>query len=247
MKNQLITVASHSVGSETIPTVNAREMHTFLEVGKDFSTWIKVQIERARLIENRDFVIVKAPLSGGAAGNRGLTIDYHLTLEAGKHVAMMSQTDKGFEVRDYFIECERRAKNPLAALNDPAAMRSLLLGYCERVIEQDKLIAAIQPKADIADRLSGSDGNICIRNAAKALKIRETDLIRWLLIHKWVYRNKKGKLEGYAACTPRFIEHKVTPIPVDGDADRVSLQVMITPEGLTRLAGIFNAVLEVAA
>jgi len=45
---------------------------------------------------------------------------------------MMSGCDKGFEVRDYFIECERRAKNPLAALNDPAAMRSLLLTYTEK-------------------------------------------------------------------------------------------------------------------
>ncbi len=40
----------------TIDAANARDLHSFLEVRKDFSDWIKYQIERARLVENRDFL-----------------------------------------------------------------------------------------------------------------------------------------------------------------------------------------------
>lgn len=107
--------------------------------------------------------------------------------------------------------------------------------------EQNALLA---PKAAIADRLTGSAGNMNIRNAAKALKMKEHDFVKWLLLNKWIFRNKKGRLEGYASHTPRFVEHKVTPIPVDGEEDRVSLQVMIAPEGLTKLAGIFNVTID---
>ena len=36
--------------------MNARDPQAFLGVGKDLSTWIKKQIERARLVEGRDFI-----------------------------------------------------------------------------------------------------------------------------------------------------------------------------------------------
>ena len=34
--------------------------------------------------------------------------EYHLTVEAARHIAMAEHTPKGKEARDYFIECERR-------------------------------------------------------------------------------------------------------------------------------------------
>jgi phage anti-repressor protein len=39
--NELIQVVERQIGDGTIQTVNARDLHAFLEVGKDFSTWIK--------------------------------------------------------------------------------------------------------------------------------------------------------------------------------------------------------------
>lgn len=55
---QLIQITPRQIAEQSVQTVNARELHTSLEVGKDFSNWIKTQIERARLIENRDFVVL---------------------------------------------------------------------------------------------------------------------------------------------------------------------------------------------
>lgn len=110
--------------------------------------------------------------------------------------------------------------------------------------EQNALLA---PKAAVADRIANSDGWFCLRDSAKILKMTERKFIEWLLINKWLYRDQKGKLRGYSEKTPRYVNHKVVPIPVDGDQDRVSMQPMIMPEGLTRLASIFNVELEVAA
>ena len=250
MPGQLIPVVVRLVGTVSIPTVDARVLHEFLEVKTLFKDWISRRIEDFGFIEDVDFCSFLSESSGGRRSK-----EYALTLGMGKELSMVERNAKGKEARQYFIACEEKAKqahiDPIVLLNDPSVMRSLLLTYSEKVIslettvaERDSLISCIQPKAAIADRLAGADGNMCIRNAAKALKTRESDLIKWLQIHKWIFRNKKGKIEGYAAYTPRFIEHKVTPIPVDGDEDRVSLQAMITPEGLTKLASIFNAKLE---
>src|SRR5690606_28048169 len=63
--------------------------------------------------------------------------EYHLTIEAGKHIAMMSGTDKGFEVRDYFIECERLAMEPAKAVAQVADPRTAAL--IESLVRQDHL------------------------------------------------------------------------------------------------------------
>ncbi|MDO1563505.1 antA/AntB antirepressor family protein [Neisseria sp. MVDL20-010259] len=52
-----ITLHRNTINHEEQQTVNARELHAFLEVGKDFSTWIKERIEQYGFIENQDFVI----------------------------------------------------------------------------------------------------------------------------------------------------------------------------------------------
>lgn len=65
--SQLIPVAPHTVGSETIPTVNARELHTFLESKAEFRHWIKDRIEQFDFAEGSDFVTVEKIIRGGKA------------------------------------------------------------------------------------------------------------------------------------------------------------------------------------
>lgn len=130
-------------------------------------------------------------------------------------------------------------------LTNPAQMSRLQLIRLAMQAEEERLalehkVDELSPRAAVADRLTVAEGRLCIREAAKALKMAERKLVLWLLEHKWLYRDMKGKLRGYADKTPRYIEHKITPIPTCEDAEKVSLQAMITPAGLTRLADIFN-------
>jgi anti-repressor protein len=183
MQHQLIPVTQFTVGSESIPTVNARDLHAFLEVKQDFSDWIKKQIDRARLVENRDFTTLPFKRE------RQILVDYHLTIDAGKSIGMMSATDKGFEIRDYFIECENISKNPALLFNDPAAMRGLLLSYTEKVISLETKVSILQPESDALHKIALSDGLLCLTDAAKTIGVQPQKVfIPLLRENKWIYK-----------------------------------------------------------
>jgi phage anti-repressor protein len=146
----LVTIASRIIGTTDVQTCSARDLHAFLGVAAQFTDWIKAQIERARLIENRDYLPheeVKQLPSGAKTLKQ-----YALTIEAAKHVAMLSQTDKGFEVREYFIECEKKVQkaDPLATL--PPEQRALIRLMVEqaetkqRVAITEEKVARIEAK-----------------------------------------------------------------------------------------------------
>lgn len=148
-----LIVIGNAMG-QGINTVNARDLHRFLGVKKDFSDWIKQQIERARLLEGRDFL--KVPQKGELSLTGQIRTEYYLTLEAGKHIAMLSGTEKGFEVREYFIECERQVQSSTPQFTLPATFsEALRLLACE--IEMKELVIAqrdqaIKTKAEIGSR-----------------------------------------------------------------------------------------------
>ena len=115
LTSDIVKISESTIGGQEIPTVSARDLHAGLGVGKDFSTWVKSQIKRARLFEGRDFITVAQKGVGGKFDS----IEYHLTIDAAKHISMLSNTEKGFEIREYFITCEKRlavVTNSLEAL-----------------------------------------------------------------------------------------------------------------------------------
>ena len=59
--------------------VNARELNSYLEVGRDFSTWIKERIFKYDFIENVDFIHV--PKSGDGINTGFQPIDYFISIE----------------------------------------------------------------------------------------------------------------------------------------------------------------------
>jgi len=109
MNANLIPIAARNVGTSHIPTVNARELHAFLGVGKDFSTWLKGRIDQYGFIENVDFVEV-FPKTGGKSAAGRPTKEYALALDMAKELSMVERNAKGKQARRYFIECERRAR-----------------------------------------------------------------------------------------------------------------------------------------
>lgn len=141
---ELVKIERNQIAGQTVQTANARDLHAFLEVKKDFSGWIKAQIKRAMLTEGRDYLVTQK----GEQLPSGMKhmIEYHLTIEAGKHIAMLAGTAKGKEVREYFIECERRAPAPVA--HSPAqmlvAMAQQFLAYEQEQQRQATEMARIQ-------------------------------------------------------------------------------------------------------
>ena len=105
----LVQVTERSIGGRVQPTVDARELHAFLGVGKVFGTWISDRIQQYDFVENQDFAI-DFPISGNQTGRGGdrKTKNYTLTLDMAKELSMVERTPKGKEARQYFIECERK-------------------------------------------------------------------------------------------------------------------------------------------
>lgn len=186
-----IVVRTEQRGDETVQTVDARELHQFLEIGKDFSTWVKDRIGQYGFEEGRDFVAI-APQNGGAKRGGHNRLEYHISLDMAKELSMVERNEKGKEARTYFIECERKLKlaspDPVQLLSDPAAMRGLLLTYSERVIALEGKVADLAEKEEALDRISTADGSMCVTDAAKALQMRPKDLFSWLSQNGWIYK-----------------------------------------------------------
>ncbi|AGZ17317.1 anti-repressor Ant [Lactobacillus phage PL-1] len=107
--NELIKTITRDDGTIA---VSGRELHDFLEVGKDFSSWFKDMAEYGFEV-GKDFspISVKTP-SGGRP-----RIEYVMTLDMAKEVAMIQRTDRGKQARQYFIEIDKQAHHDMTGLS----------------------------------------------------------------------------------------------------------------------------------
>ena len=99
---ELIKLTKNKDGIET---VNARELHAFLEVKTRFNDWIANRISEFGFSENKDFVSLTENLVSGGKQNV-----FHISIDMAKELSMLERNDKGKQARLYFIECERIAK-----------------------------------------------------------------------------------------------------------------------------------------
>lgn len=102
----LITVFSGQIATQPVQLCNARELHAFLEVGKQFTHWIQDRISDYGFIQDEDYIIVTERTNGRPRK------EYHITLDMGKELGMVERNEKGRQIRKHFIEIEKRAKQP---------------------------------------------------------------------------------------------------------------------------------------
>ena len=109
--HDLIKIQPHNIGGQTIETVNARELHSFLEVQTRYNDWIIRRISEYSFVEESDFLTLTQNLVSG-----GTQKTHHVSINMAKELAMVERNDKGRQARQYFIECERRLKQPATPL-----------------------------------------------------------------------------------------------------------------------------------
>jgi len=158
--NQIITIAVEKIGNNSVQTVNARDLHAFLESGKDFSSWMKERISQYGFVENQDFVIVSPEVGENLSGGRP-RIDYHISTDMAKELSMVERNTKGKEARQYFIECERVAQAvPIAAppvTMHPAEAAAYAIGDMYKHLRGSGIehVTALSMAADAAFRRTG--------------------------------------------------------------------------------------------
>jgi phage anti-repressor protein len=144
--NELIKVVERD-GEQA---VSARDLHEALEVGRDFSNWIKDRIEKYGFVEDEDYSPNLANSTGEnlipqhgsedfcspnlASKNTGRgghnKIDYLLSVGTAKEIAIVENNDIGRKIRRYLIKVEEEfiavlKRERQAALEREAVLRSL--------------------------------------------------------------------------------------------------------------------------
>ena len=213
--NELIKPKINNDGQQV---VDARDLHDFLEIGKDFSTWFKDMTEYG-FDEGKDF----SPISGKSNGGRKRK-DYAISISMAKELSMIQRTEKGKRAREYFIAVEEQ-------FNSPEMMMARSLQFAnQKMLDYQGQIQVMKPKADYFDDLVERKLLTNFRDTAKELHIGQKKFINWLLEHKYVYRDKsrRRQLKRYAKYDNDLFEFKES---ASEWTDKAFVQSLITPKG----------------
>lgn len=221
---ELFVLVNRPVAGQAQQTVNARELHAFLESKQEFSNWIKNRIEDYGFLDGVDFLTNLSKTQGRPR------IDYFLSLDMAKELSMVERNAKGKQARQYFIDCEKRLSGSLKVdFNDPlqAAKAFIEAETARRDAERKLLIAG-----GALTRLGAAKGSQCLRESAKLLKWKQTPFIDWLLARKMLFRDAGRQLCVYQEYLGRgWFEYRT-----DEKNGHAFKQVMVTPLGLQKLA-----------
>ncbi|TYS67027.1 hypothetical protein FZC76_15985 [Sutcliffiella horikoshii] len=110
--------------------VNARDLHTQLVVGKDFTNWIKGRIEKYGFVDKEDYFLTV--IKTGERKNV-LKHEYWIRLDTAKELAMVQNNEMGRAIRKYFIEVEKRFKE-----SQPKTQAEMLLQYAEQMVRNER-------------------------------------------------------------------------------------------------------------
>ena len=150
------------------PTVSARELHNVLGVQSRFSRWFESNKEL--FIEGEDYNKCTSSTVVNNGAVRELD-DYTITVLMAKHLAMMSRTEKGKQIRDYLIDLEK-------AWNTPEQVMARALKLADKEIDRLKAdnkvlledTSRMKPKEVFADAVATSHTSILVGELAKLLK-----------------------------------------------------------------------------
>lgn len=168
---------------DTNMTVSARDLHDALEIETRFNVWFPRMTEYG-FTDGSDYRRV-SQICDTPGGKQEVT-DYQISIDMAKEICMIQRTDKGREVRKYFLDLEK-------AWNTPEQIMARALRMADKTIaslqDQVKQISAqneeMKPKALFADAVATADTSILIGDLAKLIRqngydIGQNRLFGWL-------------------------------------------------------------------
>lgn len=215
--------------------VSARDLHAYMQVGRDFSTWIKDRLAEMGAVLGQDY----SPFPGKSTGGRP-SVEYALSLDTAKHLAMLERTPLGRAARQHFIDAEKALRAAPLALPQSFSEALQLAANIER--EREQLAARLQeaaPKVEAFDALVSSTGLLTVRQAAKALGTGDVTLYRELRARRVLMDEHRNGVQNHNLPYQQHLdagrfEVKVRPFRAGG-VDRVASTTFVTPKGLTWL------------
>ena len=163
------------------PVVSGRQLHKALGVNSNYTTWFDRMTEYG-FDEGQDFL---PNLEESTGGRRA--VDHVIKLDMAKEIAMIQRTERGKQVRQYFIQVEKDFNSP-----EKIMARALLMAD-QKVHKLEAQIEADRPKVLFAEAVSASHTSILVGELAKLLKqngvdIGATRLFSWLRAHGYLIK-----------------------------------------------------------
>ncbi|HEM4402294.1 TPA: phage antirepressor KilAC domain-containing protein [Streptococcus suis] len=178
--NEIINV---NLNDNQEPVVSGRQLHEALGVNSRYTTWFERMTEYG-FVEGQDFL----PNLGKSTGGRQ-AVDHIIKLDMAKEIAMIQRTERGKQVRQYFIQIEKDFNSP-----EKIMARALLLAD-KKVHQLEAQIEADKPKVLFADAVSASHSSILVGDLAKLIsqngfKIGANRLFAWLRENGYLIKRK---------------------------------------------------------
>lgn len=181
--NELINV---TLNDNHEPVVSGRQLHEALGVKTPYSMWFDRMVEYG-FTENQDFLLNNFVKQTGRGGHN--KVDHIIKLDMAKEIAMIQRTDRGKQVRQYFIQVEKDFNSP-----EKIMARALLMAD-KKVHKLEAQIEAYKPKVLFADAVSASHTSILVGDLAKLIsqngyKIGGNRLFVWLRENGYLIKRK---------------------------------------------------------
>lgn len=206
------------------PTVSGRELHEALGVKTAYKDWFPRMCEYG-FSEGKDFRSILSESTGGRPST-----EHAITIPMAKELCMLQRTEKGKEMRRYFIAVEEQWNSPDAIMAralqlSNAKMKQLQIEVSTLTVENQ----IMKPKADYFDELVDRNLLTGIRETAGEIGVKQNAFVTFLLDNKYMYRNKKGKLTAYAKpLSDGLFERKEC---INEKTEWKGTQDLITPKG----------------
>jgi anti-repressor protein len=180
--------------NDGVQAVMGRDLYDFLGVETEYRHWFPRMVEYG-FEEGKDYVVKNDRVQDSLGRSRERT-NHVVSLDMAKEISMIQRTDKGKQARQYFIECERRAKQPTvngAELTRMELIQIAMNAETER-LQLEAKNKELEPKADAYDEFIDATGKYNIGTVAKMFGKGQNWLFRELrnagvLISKGAMRN----------------------------------------------------------
>lgn len=152
------------------PTVSGRELHEFLGVDSNYTTWFKRMVEYG-FTEHIDFETCFPNLESENQHGGHNKINHQLTIPMAKELCMIQRNERGKQARQYFLKVEEQWNSPEAVMR-----RAVLIAQRknDQLKAENKFLAAdnerMKPKEIFADAVSASQNSILVGEMAKLLR-----------------------------------------------------------------------------
>lgn len=202
----------------------------------------KVKQSIERLAERG--VITLPPMGEKATAGRPTTF-YVFSGEQGKRdsIIVVAQLCPEFTAAlvDRWAELENQKPAELSRMD----LIKLALAAEEENIALKQHVAVLEPKAEALETIADTTNTYCLRECAKTIGIKESELIKLLIDKKWIYRDADRKLQPHAQYVlNKVFTNRTSPVITNQNdgRERVFLHMRVTAFGLTRITGLVNKV-----